>query len=116
MLSTIESGRTDASPIFPNEKACMIQPPDSTPSAARLVNPDIGDPIALPARETRSQVFALETRVYPIEPRGIDVFEGVHIDDGIQMVFDLAGDNRYGAAARADVKRCSAGTESIFGQ
>ncbi len=46
----------------------MIQPPDSTPSAARLVNPDIGDPIALPARETRSQVFAPLTQPVSLNP------------------------------------------------
>ncbi len=66
---------------------------------------NIGDPATRSARETRFNVFTLEVSAGSAKPRSVYIFEHVDVDDGIEMVRDLAGHQRHGAAPRADVKR-----------
>src|SRR6266571_714739 len=75
---------------------------------------NIGDPVTLSARETRFNIFAFEVSGGPMKPRWVDILEHVDVDDRIEMVCDLAGNQRHGAALRADVKRGSPGPEGVL--
>src|SRR5258706_1158633 len=65
---------------------------------------NIGNPVTRPARKTRFDILAFEADGCPAKPRCNDIFEHVDVDDRIEMVGDLAGDERHRAAPRADVK------------
>ncbi len=74
---------------------------------------NISNPVTRPARKTRFNIFAFEVSGGSAKPRWVDIFEHVDVDDRIEMVRDLAGNQRHGAAPRADVKRSSPGPEGI---
>ena len=75
---------------------------------------NIGDPVAHSARETRFNIFTLEVGGGPAKPRWVDILEHVDVDDRIEMVRDLAGDQWHGAAPRADVKRGSPSPKNVL--
>ena len=75
---------------------------------------NIGDPVARSARETRFDILAFEADGCSTKPRCIDILEHVDIDDRIEMVRDLTGDQRHGTAPRADVKRRGPGPEGVL--
>ena len=67
--------------------------------AARLGESNVRDPVALSPREAVADVLAFEIRDGAAQPRLVDVFEGVDVDDG-----DLDGDGsrRWGRWGRPD--------------
>src|SRR5216683_4985270 len=75
---------------------------------------DIGNPVLAPARQTRIYILIAEARSGSTQPRGIEVFEGIDVDDGVEMAGNLAGDNRHRAATGADVKGSSLRAEHIL--
>src|SRR6267142_4912227 len=75
---------------------------------------NIGNQVTRPARKTRFDILAFEADGCSAKPRCIDIFEHVDVDDRIEMVRDLAGDQWHGAAPRADVKRGSPGSEDVL--
>src|SRR2546426_7972047 len=75
---------------------------------------NIGDPVALSARETRFNIFAFEISGGPAKPGRVDIFEHVDVDDRIEMVCDLASNQRHGTTPQADVKRGSPSPESVL--
>src|SRR5712691_12455655 len=75
---------------------------------------NIGDPVTLPARKTGFDILAFEADGCSTKPRCIDIFEHVDVDDRIEMLRDLAGDERHGAAPRAHVKRGRPSSESVL--
>ena len=75
---------------------------------------NIGDPVARSARETRFNIFTLEVGGGPAKPRWVDIFKHVDVDDRVEMVCDLTGDQRHGTAPRADMKRGSPGSEGVL--
>src|SRR6266581_1153562 len=75
---------------------------------------NIGDPVTPSARKTRFNILAFEADGCSAKPRCIDIFEHVDVDDCIEMVRDLARNQRYGAAPRANVKRGSVGSEGVL--
>ena len=75
---------------------------------------NIGNPVTLPARKTRFDILAFEADGCSTKPRCIDIFEHVDVDDRIEMIRDLAGDQRHRAAPRADVKRRGPGPEGVL--
>ncbi len=77
-------------------------------------NANIGDPVTYSARKTRFDILTFEADGCSTKPRCIDIFEHVDVDDRIEMVCDLAGDQWHGAAPRADVKRGSPGPEGVL--
>src|SRR5262245_32124119 len=93
-----------------------------TTSAISLVLPgglsaeaDIGDPVALPAREARLDVLAFERSGRAAKPRRVDVFQRVDAHDCVEAMVDLAGDEWDRAATRADVKGRRSRPEGVFG-
>src|SRR5258706_465707 len=75
---------------------------------------NIGNPVTRPARKTRFDVLSFEADGCSTKPRCIDILEHVDVHDRIEMVRDLAGDERHSAAPRADVKRGGPGPESVL--
>ena len=75
---------------------------------------NIGDPVTRPARKTRFDILAFEADGCSTKPRCIDIFEHVDVDDRIEMVCDLAGNERHCTAPRADVKRGGPGSEGVL--
>ncbi len=73
-------------------------------AGARRADAGLADPVPLPARKTRLHVLAFEVGRAALEARGVDALEGVHVDHRIEMVVDLARDERYAAALCADVE------------
>ena len=75
---------------------------------------NICDPVTRSARETGFNIFAFEISGGPAKPGRVYIFEHVDVDDGIETLRDLAGDQRHGAAPRADVKRSSPSPEGVL--
>src|SRR6266705_3275496 len=64
---------------------------------------NIGNPVTLSACKTRFDILAFEADGCSTKPRCSDIFEHVDVDDRIETARDLAGNQRHGAAPRADV-------------
>src|SRR6267143_5660701 len=77
-------------------------------------NANIGDPVTRSARETRFNIFTFEVSRGPAKPCWVYILEHVDVDDRIEMVRDLARDQRHGAAPRADVKRGCPSPEGVL--
>jgi len=75
---------------------------------------NIGDPVTRSTRKTGFDILAFEADRCSKKPRCIDILEHVDVDDCIEMVRDLAGDQRHGTAPRANVKRGSPGSEGVL--
>src|SRR5258708_34466477 len=72
--------------------------------ASGLCKFDLGDPIALAARQAIVRAFAIETRRRAAQQRLIDTLKSVDADHRIEMAVDAAGDHRHDAAAGAPVE------------
>lgn len=75
----------------------------------------IGDPVALPSRETRLFPFTIEACRRTTKERLIDAFERVDADNRVKMIVDPTGDDRHYAAAGAGVELRGSGTECVLG-
>jgi hypothetical protein len=74
-------------------------------SGASFDNANTGDPVAGSAPKPGFHVFAFEVGARAAQFTLIDILQYVYIDDSIEMIRDLAGNEGHGAAARADVKQ-----------
>src|SRR5258708_7327497 len=74
---------------------------------------DLGDPVALAARQAIVRAFAIETRRRAAQQRLIDTLKSVDADHRIEMAVDAAGDHRHDAAAGADVEIRASRAEGI---
>src|SRR5882672_4809200 len=88
--------------LFTETPPLLIETPRR--SGAALHESDVGDPVALPAREAVVLPLAVKIVRPAAKQRRIDALEGVHADHRIEVSVDAAGDDRYDAAARAHVK------------
>src|SRR5215831_10151657 len=92
-----------------------------TTSANSLVRPaglsaeaDIGNPVALPAREARLDILAFERSGRAAKPRRVDIFQRVDAHDRIEAIVDLAGDQWDCTATRADMEGRGLRPEGVF--
>src|SRR5882672_108540 len=88
--------------LFTETPPLLIETPRRSGTA--LHESDVGDPVALPAREAVVLPLAVKIVRPAAKQRRIDALEGVHADHRIEVSVDAAGDDRYDAAARAHVK------------
>src|SRR5882762_5908689 len=82
----------------------------STPLGSSLVVPKVLRTRCLPALLVSVMVVSEVESGYLLATK----FEHVDVDDRVEMVCDLAGDQRHGTAPRADVKRRGPGPEGIL--
>ena len=80
---------------------------------AALGDSNIGDPVALSAREARFNVFSLKVGRRSTKPRLIDILEHIDVDNRVELVPDFTRDERHAATARANVERGRACSEHI---
>src|ERR1044072_1200482 len=83
-------------------------------SGARFDEPDVGNPVALPAREAGVLAFAVENTRRAAKERWIEVFERVDADDRRGAPVDPAGDDRHDSATGADVEFGGSRAELVF--
>ena len=76
---------------------------------------DIGNPVALPSRQTRILPFTIEACRRTTKERLINTFERVDADNGVKMVVDPAGDDGHNAAPGAGVELCGARAKCVLG-
>ena len=83
-------------------------------SGANVGNANIGDPVMHSARKAGFNIFASEVGGCSVQPRLVDILQRIDVDNCIKIIRDFAGNERHGAAARADVKRGGPGRKGIF--
>src|SRR4029453_7219421 len=84
-------------------------------SRARFVLGDTRNPVTASAGGAGLNIFIFKAGGGSTKPRLIDILEHIDVDDRIEPLRDLAGNEWYRAAARADVKLGSLGAERVRG-
>src|SRR5690242_16854949 len=70
-------------------------------------------PVALPARQPCAFALAIEIGRASAKQGGVHTLEGVDVHHGVHLALDLARDDGYSAAARADMEIGRGGAEAI---
>jgi hypothetical protein len=77
-------------------------------------DPNIRDPVAPSAPQTRLNIFTFEVCRGLAKTRLVDILKCVDIDDSVQMIVDLTGDEWYRSATRTNVKRGGSSSEGVL--
>ncbi len=81
----------------------------------RLEKPNIGNPVSLPARQSRLEALSVERGGRAAKKGGVNVVERIHVHDGEDVVFDRAGHQGHDAATGTDMKLGRARSEEVPG-
>src|SRR5215471_4955820 len=75
---------------------------------------NVGDPVALPAREAIRDVLAVEDARSVAQKGRVDTLERIHAHHSVEMIVDEARDQRHDAASSTDVELCRLRSELVL--